>query len=308
MPRNSLLFASNKNKKSSTTTTTTTTTKGTGSVHTQDLLWYDEEVLIPLLAQKSYHLPGNTWKQDWIQFQKNNHIVFGICMHHKLHPIEWWERIIVLLGSMSFALLAINIYYLVRALDYSDRVGDPSVELYSITIAGTEYAITQGTVVLWTFGSLCSAIFDFAVWQTSACACFHPGGRCYGGYCSKHCKDLGSYVLIPIVVGVMGLAAYASYLRTHDDVNQDEDGNVMDTDDVYDQVTGGTLGEFSFIVKYAVELLLSWFVWFPLFSTVMFSGVLGCGVLPVLGGRPRDKKRVEKDLAERGKDGVYASF
>lgn len=60
-----------------------------------------EEVLIPLLAQRSCHLPGNDWQQDWIQFMRNNHIVFGICLCHRLHPLEWWERIMALLGSVA---------------------------------------------------------------------------------------------------------------------------------------------------------------------------------------------------------------
>lgn len=39
--------------------------------------------LIPALAWRSYHLPGNSWCQDWMQYYKNNHPVFGICCHHK---------------------------------------------------------------------------------------------------------------------------------------------------------------------------------------------------------------------------------
>jgi hypothetical protein len=40
----------------------------------------------------------------------------------------------------------------------------------------------------------------------------------------------------------------------------------------------------------------------------MFSGVLGCGKLPVFGGRPRDKANVEKQLAQYNIDGFYSSF
>ena len=142
-----------------------------------------DAVLIPLLAQKSYHLPGNSWREDWIQWMRNNHIVFGICFCNRLHPIEWWERIIVLLGSMSFALIALNIYYLLWVVDdvyYGNGEDgtadgfDPQQELYSVTFNQQTYAITAGTVVLWTFGGLFHSIWDFTVWQMSACACFHP--------------------------------------------------------------------------------------------------------------------------------------
>ena len=273
-----------------------------------------DAVLIPLLAQKSYHLPGNSWREDWVQWMRNNHIVFGICFCNRLHPIEWWERIIVLLGSMSFALIALNIYYLLWVVDdvyYGNGEDgtadgfDPQQELYSVTIFQQTYAITAGTVVLWTFGGLFHSIWDFTVWQMSACACFHPGGRCYDrcGFCSKNCNDLGSYVLIPVIAGVMGLAIYSSYLRVHDSNNAE-----TATDDLYDTITQGQLGQLTFLAKYAVELFLAWFFYFPLIGSVMFSGILGCGKLPILGGRPRDKATVEKELAEHNDDGLYASF
>ncbi|KAG7349999.1 hypothetical protein IV203_012596 [Nitzschia inconspicua] len=270
-----------------------------------------DSILIPLLAQKSYHLPNLTWKEDWIQWMRNNHIVFGICFCHKLHPIEWWERIIVLLGSMSFALIAINIYYVLWDLDhlvnsensgnYDSTAGfDPQREVFYFSLFGATHIITEGTIVLWTFGGILNAVFDFCVWQTSACACCHPGGRCYDrcGFCSRRCNDLGSYILVPIILAVMTLAVYSSYLRFHMNDEDDADTSAQ-TDDVYNVVTGGMLGQFSFLVKYFVELFLSWFVYFPILGTIMFSGILGCGGrLPILGGRPRDKAKIEKELSE----------
>jgi hypothetical protein len=221
----------------------------------------------------------------------------------------------VLLGSMSFALIALNIYYLLWVVDdvyYGTTTDDgtadgfdPRQEMYNVTIFQQTYAITAGTVVLWTFGGLFHSIYDFTVWQMSACACFHPGGRCYDrcGFCSKNCNDLGSYILIPVIAGVMGLAIYSSYLRVHGSNNAE-----IATDDLYDAITQGQLGQFSFLVKYFVELFLAWFVYFPIFGTIMFSGILGCFKLPILGGRPRDKAKVDKELAEHGNDGLYASF
>mmetsp|Transcript_19526 Transcript_19526/g.25240 ORF Transcript_19526/g.25240 Transcript_19526/m.25240 type:complete len:112 (+) Transcript_19526:101-436(+) len=44
--------------------------------------------------------------------------------------------------------------------------------------------------------------------------------------------------------------------------------------------------KFTFLLGYAMELVVAFFVFYPLTSTVFFSGVLGCGRLPVLGGRP----------------------
>jgi hypothetical protein len=267
-----------------------------------------DSILIPLLAQKSYHLPYNNWQQDWVQWMRNNHVLFGICFCHKLHPVEWWERIIVMFSSMSFALIAINIYYIWWGLgEYiipdENAVGfNPYQQLYSNTVFGKTFVITQGTVVLWTFGGIVHSLWDFTIWQMAACSCCHPGGRCYDrcGFCSRKCNDLGSYILIPIVMCVMALAVYSSYLRTHHtDENYPDQEEAAMNDDLYNNLTGGSLGQFSFIVKYFVELILAWLLYFPIMGTVMFSGILGCsGKIPILGGRPRDKAMVDKELAD----------
>ncbi len=58
--------------------------------------------LVPKLAKRAYHLEeGNTWRQDWVQYQKNTHPLFGICLHHPFHPIRLPQRIIILVGSIG---------------------------------------------------------------------------------------------------------------------------------------------------------------------------------------------------------------
>lgn len=44
---------------------------------------------------------GNSWGQDWLQYQKNTHPVFGFCFHHPLHPIRGPQRVIILMGSVG---------------------------------------------------------------------------------------------------------------------------------------------------------------------------------------------------------------
>lgn len=241
---------------------------------------------------------------------------------------------------MSFALVATNVLYIIydvdAALEYAssgsgannngDGGGDTASsssssgggggfnandELVSFYVMGNDYSLSKGMAILWTFGSLLHSLFDFTLWQVSACACCHPGGRCYqeSGFCSMYCNDLGSYMLVPFVLAMVGLAGYSSFRRVTA-FNELEDEFAVN-DDLYQQVTGGTLGPYTFLVKYVTELFLAWFVYFPLVTLVFFSGVLGCGKLPVLGGRPRDKARVEQELAERNqlaRDGVYSSF
>jgi hypothetical protein len=46
-----------------------------------------------------------------------------------------------------------------------------------------------------------------------------------------------------------------------------------------------------------VELVLALFVYYPLVGTILFSGVVVCGKIPVLGGRPYEVT-VQKRLAQ----------
>eukprot|EP00986_Skeletonema_menzelii_P010122 scaffold4788_cov82-Skeletonema_menzelii.AAC.15 len=75
----------------------------------------DREIaeLVPKLASRSYHLvPGSSWCDDWIQYQKNTHPLFSICCHHPLHPIGRFQRVIILVGSIAFGLAITNCVYL----------------------------------------------------------------------------------------------------------------------------------------------------------------------------------------------------
>eukprot|EP00531_Pseudo-nitzschia_arenysensis_P002416 CAMPEP_0116134758 /NCGR_PEP_ID=MMETSP0329-20121206/10821_1 /TAXON_ID=697910 /ORGANISM="Pseudo-nitzschia arenysensis, Strain B593" /LENGTH=299 /DNA_ID=CAMNT_0003629499 /DNA_START=80 /DNA_END=979 /DNA_ORIENTATION=+ len=261
-----------------------------------------DEIIIPLLAQRSFHLPGNNKRQDWIQWMKNNHIIFGTCLHHPLHPIETWERMIVLLGSISFAMVATNIGYIWDWYDGDQIQFDPQEVVYSWDVnlnnddddVYTTLNITYGTLILWTFGCTFHSLFDFFVWNLSACSCCHPGGRFAKTESAGRCRDVGSFVLIPMVLSLMALAGYSSYLRV---TNRNETLEEEYEDDLVDNLTAGKLGEYSFLVRFGVELFLAWFVYFPIISTIFFSGIFGCGGrIPLLGGRPRDKRLLEQSL------------
>ena len=56
---------------------------------------------------------------------------------------------------------------------------------------------------------------------------------------------------------------------------------------------------FAFILSYLIEMFLVQFCYFPVVFTIIFSGVLGCGVLPILGGRPREIMLMENGLESR---------
>lgn len=213
-----------------------------------------------------------------------------------------------LLGSISIGLIATNIAFLWDASNFIDM--DDSL----VSIGINDIVVTKGMIFLWTFGAILHSVYDLVVWNVMACACCHPGGRWGNERYSRRVKDCGSIVMIPVVLMLMGIAAVAVMRRASGEeaYNVTSDGSDGETENPWkDSLVWNGVGgaqSFSFLSKYAIELSLTWFVYFPLVGTIMFSGILGCGGrLPVLGGRPRDIRLYEESMAKDGGN-IYASF
>jgi hypothetical protein len=286
----------------------------------------DEDVLIPLLVRRSYHLPGNNWSEDWIQWFRNNHILLGICLHHPVHPLETWERYLLLLSSISFGLVATSFVYQL----YDRYPGVMALPLLAATDALGMWTdlfqtrITVGTIALWTVGGLFHSLYDMLIWHVMACACCHPGGAYYRPDRPAVYKNIGSMALVPVILALLGTATYLILLRASTEGvvdNNDEEGedyydgdfanNDNNGDDQQQQAQAEEelenihwddlqgIQSFSFLFKSSTELLLAWFVYFPIIGSVLFSGILGCnGRLPILGGRPRDIRIVQQEQLE----------
>lgn len=261
-----------------------------------------ESILVPLLVARSYHLPGNGWCADWVQWFRNNHILFGICLRHRLHPLEGWERCLLLASSISFGLVATNLVY---QLDITNAY-DASQELVNVY---DSYKITHGMVLLWTFGGVFHSLFDMLTWHIMACAICHPGGRWGDTSQSKRFRDCGSYALIPLILALLAFAAFLVLLRATEEGKEEDDDDDVVTDD--DGINTNGLSDirirdwrsFAFLSKYAIEIALAWFIYFPLIGTILFSGILGCnGRLPILGGRPRDMRLVQEGRFSQAQD------
>lgn len=105
----------------------------------------EEAVIRQKLSIRSYHLPSNTWSQDYIMYIKNNHLVFGLCCHHRLHPVTFKHRLILLLGSLAFGLTVTNavyLYFLYGEKDYDDTAVSFSLSLEGL-VGGDENAQVQ---------------------------------------------------------------------------------------------------------------------------------------------------------------------
>lgn len=270
--------------------------------------------IVPALAARSYHLPGNTWRQDWWQYFKNNHPVLGLCCHDRLHPIGTCKRVIVLVGSIASGLAITNLLYLYFLSTDEGLAGEFASFNFNanVTVANTDLAVTEVTftyyqITLWTVGTSLHSLFDLSVWFIAACGCCQAGGslECLGGRCSW----MGSYIVLFAVVIVAATASFIVVLRA---TLEDQDLDVS----ALNATAGALNGDLQFTVKpeayrflisWGIELVLALFVYYFVLGTILFSGVLGCGRLPFLGGRPRELYLEEKQEAKRKRRGTAAS-
>ncbi|KAL3806257.1 hypothetical protein ACHAXA_001080 [Cyclostephanos tholiformis] len=258
------------------------------------------------LSKRSYHLPGNTFVQDLFMYVKNNHSVFGICCHHPLHPVTIRHRLVILMGSLSFGLTVTNVVYLLflwGVMGENVRHDDVAVSI-SLDLDGdivdaitteknVRIAISRGMSILWTIGAATHSLFDLALWHMIACA--NTERRC--------CRTLGWNAAVSIVMLSVALTTFVALLRAYE--SGDVSGEVDDAEyiDERDALEGA---DFRYLYGCLLELGISLFVYTPTIQLVLFSGILGCGVLPVFGGRfytVREDERRRENAMRR----VYSS-
>ncbi|KAL7528362.1 hypothetical protein ACHAWF_002533 [Thalassiosira exigua] len=262
--------------------------------------------VVPKLAARAYHLPGYNLIQDWLQYIFNNHPLFGICCHHRLHPLKMRQRLIILLGSFAAGVAITNVIYLWFLASGSDDQKEVfSLDFSTQQTDSQSFTITRGFFVLVTVGSGSHSIFDRLVWSLAACGCCRPGGRLESQNC---CRNLGFYLVIFLIVVVVALATCIVVVRA----SMDHNGQTMVplfqnltfqnmTKDNVQQDLEHVLNfneyeyhDYSFLKGYALEFIFSVVFWTPLIDTTIFSGILGCFRLPILGGRPAAMKRESK--------------
>lgn len=261
--------------------------------------------LVQLLALQSYHLPGNNWLQDWWQFMANNHPVFGICCHNRAHPIKSFTRMVALIGTITFGLAITNLCYVFL-------LWNPEFDREIVSIAtdnGNEFELTTGMLLLWTVGGGIHCMFNLAMWHIAACACCQSGG-CFESYAC--CPSLGKYMMRFFVLCTGAFCTLIIVLRvaTNDQIHEYssiDDGNLTDTseginfafDDQLD-LSVDDVSEFDFVFNYLVEMILAFFVYYPICGTILFSGILSCDYnIPVLGGRPYEISMAERRKSRR---------
>lgn len=267
--------------------------------------------IVPALAARSYHIPGNNYCQDWAQYFANNHPFFGICCHHRLHPVTLGQRLVVLVGSLAFGLVMTNCIYLYFLYNTDEGVEGEFFSIAvsaNVTISGTSRSVntvslTNYQAFLWTAGGATHSLFDLSIWYITACACCQAGGTFE---CLRGCRSLGSYLVMFAVVILAAAASFVVVLRATLESNSVVEltnitsaGLLDDEIQLLDTVKNDSRS-FRFLISWCVEFALALFAYNPILGTILFSGILGCFRLPFLGGRPREV-RLEEEEAKKGK-------
>jgi hypothetical protein len=293
----------------------------------------EDRVIQKKLGQGAYHLPGNSATQDFSQYICNNHPLFAACCQSPLHPISKSMRAVGLLGSVMFGLILTNFIYMWQL--YEQENDTEIIKLPNGTYAvsnGAEYHVvgddnhaaaqmlapsfevsSSAMIVLWTAGSAVHSLFDSFLWYATSCACCgetpHDTKNIDGSQ-SKRASIVAKsrkYCNILIVVLVMlatAAATLAVVIRAMLQENDESLDSVLSANNAT-ELQGLLQNEgvsdsknYQFLQAYAIELTLSWFVWFFVFETLFFTGVLSCGqrcLTSVFGGRPAEIKEDEEN-------------
>jgi len=276
---------------------------------------YQKELLIQLLAKRACHLPGNSYCEDWLQYIYNSHPLFGLCCHNPLHPVNTTERFALLFASIAFglavssgirlffysfvdenyfiiptnnteALQLFNNNYTQTILQNTNAENYLIGGFFNVTKSSTSenlvFTISKEDIVSWTVGGALNTVFDIVSWNLSACACLLPGGRLNSTRFSW-CNNMASIIIVLISLLITMASVFLTMLRA-------------DTE----SASANSVAQYAFLLPYLIQVFLSWFVYYPIFHTIIFSGVLGCcGACPIFGGRPREVRLMKQNEHER---------
>eukprot|EP00545_Synedropsis_sp_CCMP1620_P011876 CAMPEP_0119016704 /NCGR_PEP_ID=MMETSP1176-20130426/14181_1 /TAXON_ID=265551 /ORGANISM="Synedropsis recta cf, Strain CCMP1620" /LENGTH=349 /DNA_ID=CAMNT_0006970225 /DNA_START=199 /DNA_END=1248 /DNA_ORIENTATION=+ len=281
-------------------------------------------LLVPCLANRAFHLPGNGWCQDWWQYTfANNHALFSLFCANQAHPVTKLERILVLLSSIAASLAISSGFYIVFLIKDNGYIRDSTqfVEDDTIILDGVITYSDYELAVL-TVGAALHTMFDMAIWVVAACQCCEAGGTCRQQACQQYSWS-GTVALVVILAGVSTLTVllmllYGTIENGIEGIDADADANytqaVLDRGflaiDIGIAISdAGTKENNHKWLTWLMQLGISFFVYDLLVSTILFSGIFGCLecvplVGPMLGGRPleiRNGAKAKRKAARKKK-------
>ena len=152
------------------------------------------------------------------------------------------------------------------------------------------------------------ASFDNLIWSLAACSCCTTSTEGLTEKKLARYRNTGVVFVVLSVVIATALATFAVALRAAiSSSNTSNDAVAVDpetvqsyglTDDNVQLFQVDAANDFEFMIAYFVELVLNYFIYYPVVGTVLFSGILTCGRFGgVFGGRPYELKMASVDLS-----------
>lgn len=229
----------------------------------------EEKAIVAAFERRACHIPSNkTWFDDWSQYVVNNHPLFGICSFHPLNPIGCPHRLLALIASVSVGCALTCMFSYLISLKETLNEGVVTVPLSTNPNNDTETESTEFTTGM---------IFLFTL-----IPCLHSLVDLLSVSFIRN--SIPAFLLL-ILVMVASAIVFLGLLVANDE----------DDESYYPVIVA---------IGALIEIFLSWVVFYFLMATLVFSGVLGCYRIPILGGRPHDlqveanrQQDIEKSLA-----------
>lgn len=227
----------------------------------------EEKAVVSAFEHRAFHIPSNkTWFEDWSQYVVNNHPLFGVCSMHPLNPIGLSQRFLAFVASVSVGCALTSIYFYWASLEETLNLPVFTLPFSTNRIGDPQTDSTEVTVGM---------LFLFT-WIP----CLHSLADLLSVYFIRN--SIRAFLLW-ILVMVASSVVFGGLLAAEETAEEP-----------YDPVL---------VTIYAsIEIFLSWMVYYLLVASLLFSGVLGCFQLPVLGGRPHNLKweaNRKKKIAEK---------
>jgi hypothetical protein len=248
---------------------------------------HDKEI-IQRLARRSFHLPGNTFWQDWRSFLCNNHPILGFKFAHPNHPFGFMQRLVNLVASIAFGLAATSIV----VLWYYYKGKDMSKVAFTVY----KYDMCAGNLSLLVFATGLHVVFDLSIWYIQACPFCRPNGLLAKRLSERQQQFwvyLGYYVALEITVFGLCLAVFVVLLRA----SVIEEGSSDDDKIIRIRQTG--IQDYMFVAAILMEFAVTQVIMFPIVAFTLFSGILGCGRIPIIGGRPYQFRKYQQHAMQK---------
>lgn len=279
----------------------------------------EDKMIIQRLACRKFHIPGKTFWGDYFYWYverrglprvngdvfrrsttlltpdllystqrfSNNHPFLCFFFADPRHPLGKRERTLNLLATLAFGLAATCCVVL-----WFDN--NPNRNFDNVAFPLPFYGdVTVGMLALILFGGPLHVMFDLSLYFVQAC----PPCRT-GGIFDKYLPDahqkcwlwIGAHVAFLITIASLSLAINVMLVRASIADGDGSSGNISTN-----------LKHYHFVLLYMVEVVVANFVVFPIGTFTMFSGVLGCGVIPGIGGRPYQVRKHQLMLERQAK-------